>query len=262
MFSQALCSMNIDIDYKTFCNRYYESARKAADIAIARLIKKNGPLNSAIDIELVKDLGVSYGLERTYNTYDVDHGSKAKIQTYLSFVVHNCVLTELKKEVTSLGVKKRAGAHIDLFQGREYIAYSRRFEKKEELISQLLQAVQKLSGVDQIIIHCWMLYPKGDYIEQALSELGLEDTARTRNMVSVRCLRAMEMLKKQMTGVRSDYRDIYVPTRRKDASTQVPGPTDYNFIRRRQRAAKKSITGGIDYDGMTKALDNILPDYR
>lgn len=251
--------MIIDIDYKTFCDRYYENARKAADAAIGGVIKKNGPLNPAIDIDLVKDLGISYGLERTYNTYDVDHESKAKIQTYLSFVVHNCVLTELRKEATAIGGKKRSNAPVDLFQSREYIAYSRRFEKKEELIAQLLQAVQKLNGVDQVIIHCWMLYPKGDYIQKALSELGMEDTPRSRNMVSVRCLRAMEMLKKQMAGVRSDYRDIYVSTRRKDDSVQAPGPSNYNFVRRRQRAAKKSISEGIDYKGMTKALDNMLP---
>ena len=252
--------MIIDIDYKTFCDRYFEAARKAADDAIAWHVKKYGALNPAIDVELVKDLGVSYGLEKAYNTYDVDHESKAKVRTYLSFVVRNCVLTELRKEVTAVGAKKRIDAPIDIFQGREYLAYSRRFEKKEELIAQLMQADQKLSGVDQIIIHCWMLYPKGDYIKQALSELGLEDTPRTRNMVSVRCLRSMEMLKKQMAGVRSDYRDIYVPIRRKDASDQKPESADYNFVRRRQRAAKKSITDGIDYDGMTKALGDILPE--
>ena len=54
---------------------------------------------------MVKDLGISYGLEKVYNTFDVDHESRAKIKTYLSKVVHNCVLTELGKESTAVGVK-------------------------------------------------------------------------------------------------------------------------------------------------------------
>lgn len=62
---------------------------------------------------MVKDLGISYGLEKVYNTFDVDHESRAKIKTYLSKVVHNCLLTELGKEPTAVGAKKRPGKPMD-----------------------------------------------------------------------------------------------------------------------------------------------------
>ena len=97
--------MNIDLDYKTFCDTYYDAAVQVADITIAEHIKSHGQLNPYIDVTLVKDLGISYGLEKVYNTFDVDHESRAKIKTYLSKVVHNCVLTELGKESTAVGAK-------------------------------------------------------------------------------------------------------------------------------------------------------------
>lgn len=105
--------MNIDLDYKTFCDTYYDAAVQVADITIAEHIKSHGQLNPYIDVTLVKDLGISYGLEKVYNTFDVDHESRAKIKTYLSKVVHNCVLTELGKESTAVGAKKRSGKPMD-----------------------------------------------------------------------------------------------------------------------------------------------------
>ena len=56
--------MNIDLDYKTFCDTYYDAAVQVADVTIAEHIKSHGQLNPYIDVTLVKDLGISYGLER------------------------------------------------------------------------------------------------------------------------------------------------------------------------------------------------------
>lgn len=53
--------MNIDLDYKTFCDTYYDAAVQVADITIAEHIKSHGQLNPYIDVTLVKDLGISYG---------------------------------------------------------------------------------------------------------------------------------------------------------------------------------------------------------
>ena len=75
------------------------------------IYKSHGQLNPYIDVTLVKDLGISYGLEKVYNTFDVDHESRAKIKTYLSKVVHNCVLTELGKESTAVGAKSALEAY-------------------------------------------------------------------------------------------------------------------------------------------------------
>ena len=258
--------MKIDLDYKTFCALYYDDARKAADKTIAGQVAKHGKLNAAIDVELVKDLGISYGLERVYNTFDVDHESKARVRSYLYTVVHNCVLTELGKESTAVQAKKRKQSMADFVQDpytlgrpgaqrgfRDYIEYSGKFERKEEMIAQMLVCLKKLNGVDQVILDCWMNYPKSEYAAEAIFQLGLEDNLRTRNMVSVRCFRAIEKLQSMMKGVRTDYRDIYVPLRHDSNS-------DYNYIRRRKRAATKSIAGGIDYQGLSNVLASYYPD--
>ena len=71
----------------------YWADPEQAKIFFAEHIKAHGQLNPYIDVTLVKDLGISYGLEKVYNTFDVDHESKAKIKTYMSKVVRKCVLT-------------------------------------------------------------------------------------------------------------------------------------------------------------------------
>ena len=269
--------MKIDLDYKTFCNTYYDVAMQVADITIAEHIKSHGQLNPYIDVTLVKDLGISYGLEKVYNTFDVDHESNAKIKTYMSKVIRNCVLTELGKESTAVGAKKRKMGSIDILQDagtfggrgkfggfRDYIESGRKYEKKEELIAQMLQCMKKLSGEDQVILRCWMIYPKREYTDRALEELGRESNSRTRNVISVRRDRAIEMLRRMMDGARSDYRDIYVPSAQNVPSQPSEPKTlsslDYNFVRRRQRAARKNITSGIDYRDLAKSLSTSLPD--
>ena len=240
--------MQINLDYKAFCDAYYNEALKVADITIANFIGKNGELNPAIDVQLVKDLGISYGLEKVYDTYDVEHESKAKIKTYLSTVIHNCVLTELKRESSSLGVKKRPTPPIDVLTlvatirggkgtlGRfsDTFQTSGRFEKKEKLIAIMLDCVKRLKSVDQVIIHCWMVFPKSEYTDMALEELGWENNKNTRNLVSARCNRAIEMLRKMMN---------------------LPA-----FARPRQKAANKGITDRIDYDAFAEQLTTSLPD--
>ena len=270
--------MNIQIDYKSFCDIYYKAAEQVADITIAEHIKKHGQLNPYIDVDLVKDLGISYGLEKVYNTYDVDHESNAKVKTFLSKVVRNCVLTELGKESTAVGAKKRPGkcmdsmilaatiggghASLESFSGT--FRTSGRFEKKEDLIARMLECLKKLNGVDQVILRSWMVYSKGEYTDMAIEELGWDNNKRTRNVVNVRCNRAIAMLGKMMVGARSDYRDVYISDAQKKpeptSGPKVSSSVDYNFIRRRQRAAKKAIASRIDYVGLAKTLTSSIPD--
>ena len=273
--------MNIELDFKSFCALYYDAAVKTADITIADHIKKNGPISQYIDVDLVKDLGISYALEKVYCKYDVDHESKAKITTFLSKVVHNCVLTELGKESTRALAGKRkdivdfAKDPVSCFSKknkkgnakgfRDYIESGRKFEKKEELIQEMLACVKKLSGVDQIIINCWMLFDKREYTGEAIEQLGWEDTKKTRNVVQVRCNRAIEMLQKMMSGVRADYRDIYVSPIGEKKSEQtselkVHSDVDQNYMRRYQRAAKKSISAKVDFIRLSQVLTSSLPD--
>ena len=183
--------MNIDLDYKSFCDIYYKAAEQVADITIAKHIEDHGPLNPAIDVELVKDLGVSYGLEKVFSTFDVDHESNAQVTTYMSRVVRNCVLTELSFD--RMQNDGTVGGRLEGF--RDYIDSGQKYEKKEELIAQMFQCLKKLSGVDQVILRCWMLYPKMEYTDMVLDEIGWDNTPRKRNVVSVRQGRAVEMLR-------------------------------------------------------------------
>lgn len=264
--------MNIELDYKSFCNLYYKAAEKVADITIADHVKKHGAISKYIDVGLVKDLGISYALEKVYCKYDVDHESKAKITTFLSTVVHNCVLTELGKEATSVQAGKRnggfdftkdPGSNVGRGMGgfRDYLESGRKFEKKEDLIKEMLACVKRLSAVDQIILNCWMLYKRSEYTSQAIEALGWEDTPNNRNVVHVRCNRAIEMLQKMMGGARSDYRDIYVsPFGEKTPEPASPAKASYNYVRRYQRAAKKAISGKVvDYDRLSEVLTSRLP---
>ena len=204
--------MNIELDYKSFCDTYYRAAEQVADITIAEHIKKNGQLNPHIDVNLVKDLGISYGLEKVFNTYDVHHKSNAGVKTFLSTVVRNCVLTELGKESTAVGAKKRPsksmdsmvlaatirGGYVSMESFSGTFQTSGRFKKKEDLIARMLECLNKLNGVDQVILRCWMAYPKGEYTDMAIEELGWDNDKRTRNVVNVRCNRAMAQLGKIM----------------------------------------------------------------
>lgn len=268
--------MNIKLDFKSFCELYYKAAVKNADITISNHIKDNGPISKFIDVELVKELGVFYALEKVYCKYDVDHESKASIMTFLSKVVHNCVLTELGKESTNVQARKREDK-FDFMQDpgsgvgrgfggfRDYIESERKFEKKEELIKEMLVCMKKLSAVDQVILNCWMNYKKSEYTGLAIKQLGWEDTKKTRNVVQVRCNRAIEMLQKMMSGVRADYRDIYVSPVGEKKSEQTSEPkvrsdVDQNYMRRYQRAAKKSISGKVDFIRLSQVLTSSLPD--
>lgn len=266
--------MNIELDYKSFCDLYYKAAKNTADITIIEHVKKNGPISQYIDVELVKDLGISYALEKVYCKYDVEHESKAKITTFLSKVVHNCVLTELGKESTRalagkrkniLGFMRDPGSGLARSSGgfRDYMESGRKFEKKEELIAEMLRCLKKLSAVDQVILKCWMENPKRDYIDIALEELGWENNKNTRNVVGVRRDRAIEMMQKLMCGARSDYRDIYVSPfgeKTPEPAPKASSDVDYNYMRRYQRAAKKSISGKVDYVRLSKVLTSSLPD--
>ena len=51
-------------------------------------------------------------------------------------------------------------ASLESFSGN--FKTSGRFQKKEDLIAKMLECLKKLNGVDQVILRCWMVYPKGN----------------------------------------------------------------------------------------------------
>lgn len=273
--------MNIDMDYRTFCDLYFKEAEEVADITIATHVSKHGPIDTKIDVDLVKDLGVSYALDKVFETYDVDNKNKASVKTFLSVVVRNKVLNELAKARTEAKKKRRTDDPAsDLYKSSKPYNYKAdedsyglldalkiegKFKKKEELIAAMQSCMTKMDPVDVAIIRIWSNYPRFEYTAAALDELGLDDTPRTRNMVQVRCNRAIDSLGKRMEKYREDYLDVYSTPEKMPEEKTIGGPrpkthsdVDYNFVRRRRRAARKSIASGIDYTNLAATLADML----
>lgn len=250
----------MNIDYNEFCNQYYSAAEIAANKTIEDHIKNHGKLNAAIDVQLAKDLGISYALEKAYATYDPDNERGASVQTYLSRLVHNFVLNELAKEGTATGAKKRRGTveedNVDVQKVlQSFMNTGNRAETKEELIAEMISCMQKLSGIDQKILSCWMSYARNEYAARAIEELGWEDNEQTRNLVAGRRFHATEQLREMMEKSRDVYVSISADSNKMGgASNLVKSNVDHNAIRRRRRAITKSFAGDIDYNRLAKDL--------
>ena len=279
--------MKIEQSFEEFCSRWYAKAMQVADITITRIENKNGRIMEAIDLESVKVVGVTYALEKTYNNYDVDNARHASVETFLSTVVRNCVITELGKETTAVerahvafkpkrekysrkysaimpGIAQ-SGSTGEKFEAHDYMKasdYSERKEKvKKEEKEKLIDLLKKLPAIDQVILANWMEEER-TYIEKSLEVLGLEDNKRNRDMLSLRRNRALKTLKGMFGGKRADYRDIYIPSGSlrdldgMEAEYSGIERADRNFERRRERAAKAYITRQIDYGSFSES------DYR
>ncbi|MGM9739202.1 MAG: hypothetical protein ACI3ZP_01235 [Candidatus Cryptobacteroides sp.] len=204
---------SIGMNYSAFCGLYYAEAERMADMTVAGYVKKHGPLSRHIDTELVKDLGISYALEKVYCEYDGEHESNATIGTFMSKVVHNSVLTEIRREKRAVGEDLRDSSYdfshdpeTDTEREKNYLCdYVSASDPKvrERLVSDVLSCVKRLKPIDQVIISCWMSCPKGQYTEMALSELNMEDNVRNRETVQRRCFRAIDSLRKKMEEKRT-----------------------------------------------------------
>ena len=87
-------------EFNAFCREHYKEAMKYADMAVASHVKTHGPNDRRMDIDKVKSLAVISSLENAFLTFDPTRNTK--LSTYLSFLVHNDVKSELDKEWTAL----------------------------------------------------------------------------------------------------------------------------------------------------------------
>ena len=102
--------MKIDLDYSSFCDIYYKDAEEVADITIAEHIKKHGQLNPYIDVDVVKDLGISYGLEKVCLSQSYSSIDEAGVErivarihcNYLGSLVGDVRVVSLDKVVQSV----------------------------------------------------------------------------------------------------------------------------------------------------------------
>jgi hypothetical protein len=271
------------MSHDVFMTTYYEYACKIADITIASIVKKNGAINPAIDVESIKASGAISGLERTYINFDPQHKSGADVKPFLSTVVRNCVISELEKATTAAIhaglMKPRASKRqmtkeeeeqdlertcriiactsqrsniIGPIEGHVYQETEGWQERKEEILNRLAKFMLRLPVYDQVILSLWAEDEK-TYVEKSLEELGIEHTPATANWVYGRKNKALKALAKMMGGKKPDYRDIYLPSAGRNTNSAMY--TDRNELRRHQYAAKAQVTRNINYKKTALLLD-------
>ena len=269
--------MPINITYHEFCTNYYNDAVIALNRIVKEYIADNGGINRHIDLDLVKELTLTYSLERVYQKYDVEREGAASVKTFLNKVLYNCFRTELQKQWTEakrnhpelVKVKDKVRESIKYkgimtgvrgvgddgskWEGHTYMGVSDLYERKEEVINKLMECVKKLNPTDQIILDCWM-NEKRNYVDTALERLGLDITNKTQTMIRARLKRAQELLGRMMGGSKPNYRDVYIPSGEaaKDAIKMELG--DRNLERRRARSIKREMGAQINYYGIAEKL--------
>ncbi len=237
----------IDTDkFRQFCADHYVEAKRYADITIRSLVNKYGAFNSQYDIDMVKELGIVEALEKTFLNYDAHRVCRegnvrnAQLSTYLSKLVHNCVITELKKEQTRVdrvnGTKRLKNAEVPnalprsnagsrtgaIFEPHEIMDIFGSQKGKDKQIREMMKRLKQLPPMDQLVLTFWMNEdqtnreyclrgeePQRTYVQRILDYYGWDESAV--NAVTLRCFRAKRKLAALMKDVSTDYENIYVP---------------------------------------------------
>ena len=266
-----------NITYREFCALYYGDAVIALNKIAKDYVERHGSINRHIDLELVKQLTLTYSLERVYQKHDVERVGAASVKTFLNTVLYNCFRTELQKQWTEVkrnhpelvkvkdkvrdGMKYKgimtgvrgAGDSGLKKEAHTYISASGVYERKEEVINKLMECIRKLNPTDQIILDCWM-YEKRNYVDKALGRLGIEITKQSQGMIRRRLDLAKTKLAKMMGGAKPDYRDVYIPSGEAAKDAVRMAPVDRNLERRRARAIKREMASQINYCGIAEKL--------
>ena len=181
-------------NWNEFCEFYYETAKKEAELQLKRLVSRKGDADKHVDGSYVIDAAVLSALEKTFTHFDVTRS--VKITTYLSRLIHNEVVDEYTREC------KAAARQEDIDDIKTCIkSYAEDIsaEAKEELIARLRIAIAKLSPSDQIILNYW-LEDKSSYVVRSVKTLGT-----TESYVTLRRFRIFKQLPQLMGMTRDDY---------------------------------------------------------
>lgn len=186
--------MMTDLTWNEFCELYYETAKSSADMHLARLHAKLGGFDRHVDEAYVVDAAVLSALEKTYACFDSARG--VKMTTYLSTLVHNELVDEVKKESRAAAKQRDID---DLKTALKSFSDDTSAEARAELIPRLMNAIAKLSPSDQVILN-YYLEDRSTYISRSVETLGVSE-----NYVSVRRHHIFERLPKLMEMTRADY---------------------------------------------------------
>ena len=186
--------------WNEFCELYFDTAKKSAEIYLQKQARKLGGLDRRVDLHYVRDSAALTAMEKAYAHYDASKG--AKITTYLSTLVHNEIVDELEKE------SKAAAVQRDIDEVKSAIKTLVDEESSDsgsskavvKLIPRLLAAIDKLSPSDQIILN-YYLEDKSSYVAKSVHALQVSE-----NYISVRRHRIFKQLPTLMEMTKADYR--------------------------------------------------------
>lgn len=188
--------------WNEFCELYFDSAKKSAEIYLQKQARKLGGLDRRVDLDYVRDSAVLTAMEKAYAHYDASKG--AKITTYLATLVHNEIVDLVEKE------SKAAAAQRDIDEVKtaikalaladEGLSDSGTAAARMKLIPRLRAAIEKLSPSDQIILN-YYLEDKSSYVAKSVLALQVSE-----NYISVRRHRIFKLLPSLMEMTKADYR--------------------------------------------------------
>ena len=193
--------MKTEWTWNEFCELYYDTAKKSAEIYLQKQVRKLGGVDRRVDLDYVRDSAALTAMEKTYAHFDASRG--AKITTFLSTLVHNEIVDQLEKESKAAAAQrdiddvKSAIKALALAEGGSSDAGSAAARAK--LIPRLRAAIDKLSPGDQIILN-YYLEDKDTYVAKSVHALQVSE-----NYVSVRRHRIFKLLPTLMEMTKADY---------------------------------------------------------
>ena len=193
--------MKTEWTWNEFCELYYDTAKKSAEIYLQKQVRKLGGVDRRVDLDYVRDSAALTAMEKAYAHFDASRG--AKITTFLSTLVHNEIVDQLEKE------SKAAAAQRDIDDVKSAIKALALAEvgssdagsaaARAKLIPRLRAAIDKLSPGDQIILNSY-LEDKDTYVAKSVHALQVSE-----NYVSVRRHRIFKLLPTLMEMTKADY---------------------------------------------------------
>ena len=186
--------------WNEFCELYFDTAKKSAEINLQKQARKLGGLDRRVDLDYVRDSAALTAMEKAYAHYDASKG--AKITTYLSTLVHNEIVDSLEKESKAAAVQRDIDEVKSAIKALadEESSDAGSSEAVKKLIPRLQAAIDKLSPSDQVILN-YYLEDKSSYVAKSVHALQVSE-----NYISVRRHRIFKLLPALMEMTKADYK--------------------------------------------------------
>ena len=194
--------MKTEWTWNEFCELYYDTAKKSAEIYLQKQVRKLKGVDRRVDLDYVRDSAALTAMEKAYAHFDASRG--AKITTFLSTLVHNEIVDQLEKESKAAAVQQdiddvKTAVKALKALANEAPSDTGSSDARAKLIPRLRAAIDKLSPGDQIILN-YYLEDKDTYVAKSVHALQVSE-----NYVSVRRHRIFKMLPSLMEMTKADY---------------------------------------------------------